>query len=159
MSREEAELHAIDRGILTERTILGMGASGVLSLADLEANYEGMRFLRSLCEGDTPLLVTEADAGWRLRGPFDFRAWVTPEWDESYQPCVYTKSRWKRVRPILVGYCPMLQDPGVQQQRRAYAARDRVTPTEERVRELVLEGKLPDPEQFSIEDSCSAEPE
>ncbi|MCP4564406.1 MAG: hypothetical protein GY837_28140, partial [Bosea sp.] len=44
-----AEEHAIRRGIFYERTILGGMTSGVFSPADLEANYQGMRFYHELC--------------------------------------------------------------------------------------------------------------
>ena len=56
MSNEQAERRAIDRGIFTERTVLGKASSGVLSIPDLEANYRGMLFLWEMCEGDAPYL-------------------------------------------------------------------------------------------------------
>ena len=94
---EEAEARAINRGILSEKTILGKTSSGVFSPADLEANYQGMRFLVGLCEGGEPALE-RSDEGWRLSAPFDFRDYVSPEWDESYQPSMYTKRVWSKVR-------------------------------------------------------------
>ena len=154
-TRDEAERSAIDLGILTERSILGLAASGVLSLADLEANYQGMRFLRSLCDDEPPMLERE-ESGWRMRRPFDFRDWVTPEWDESYQPSVFAKRRWKHVQHTLERYCDALGSPGVLTQREAYATRDGTTVVERRVRELVAAGKLADPESFSIERVCGS---
>jgi hypothetical protein len=158
MSEAEAERRAIGRGILTERTLLGMGASGVFSLADLEANYQGMRFLEALCEGERPLLVRSA-GGWVLREPVDFRDYVTPEWDESFQPSIYSPRRWKRVRPVLHGYCPLLEHPEVRERRERYARQDRMTPTEVQIQELVARGKLPDPAAFSIDRVCGEAPE
>ena len=38
---------------------------------------------------------------------------------------------------MLEGYCPLLDAPQVRSMRQRYAARDRITPTERRVRQLV----------------------
>ncbi len=155
-SHAEAERQAINRGLLSERTILGMGASGVLSIADLEANHQGMLFWNAVCGRDDPLLE-RTPAGWSLRRDFDFRDHVTPEWDESWQTSIVSKRRWRRIRPVLERYCPLLDDPSVRRQREAYRLRDRETPTERRIRELVERGKLADPERFSIERLCGGD--
>jgi hypothetical protein len=154
LSHEEAERRAIDRGILIERFILGTAASGVFSLADLEADYEGLLFFRNLCDPESPGL-RRTDEGWRLVEPFDFRDHVSPEWDESYQPSIFTARRWEKVEPVLLRYCPLLHTPEVALRRRAYATRDRLTATETRIGELVETGKLLDPDRFSIEKVCS----
>ena len=158
LSPGEAELRAIDRGILLERSILGMAASGVFSPADLEANYQGMRFFIGLCEADSPALE-QGQEGWRLSRPFDLRDHVSPEWDESWQPCVYAKRRWKKVEQVLRGYCSRLHDPAVERRQEEYARRDRQTVTEARVRELVRRGKLADPQGFSIGRVCAGNAE
>lgn len=159
MSPEEAERRAIKRGIGWERTILGLVSSGVFSMGDLEANYQGMHFLLGLCQGDEPGL-RRSEEGWRYAGDFEFRDYVTPEWDESYQSPVFGKSRWKKVRPCLIEYCPMLDDPSVVRRREAYAERDRLTLTERIVAERVARGKLADPSQFALENNCpEKEPE
>jgi len=130
-----------------------MGASGVLSIADLEANHQGMLYLWQLCDAEEPLLERTAE-GWRQREPFDFADWVTPEWDESWQTSIFTERRWNRVRPILADYCPLLDSPSVRARRVDYARRDTVTRTETRIAELVAAGKLRDPQQFSITAAC-----
>ena len=151
---------AIDRairlGILSERTLLGKAASGVFSMADLEANYQGLLFFLSLCEGDSPRLEPAPQGGFRLARPFDWRDYVTPEWDESWQPGIYARRRWREVAPEMRRHCAQLDDPRVIANREAYRARDRVTPTEERMDVLVREGKLPDPTTFGIERVCGA---
>jgi|GEM_PF-461092 len=153
MTPEEAERRAIRDGVFWERTMLGLTASGVLSLADLEANYQGMRFFHGLCEREDPTLAL-AEGQWRVAHPVDLRRHVSPEWDESYQTPVYSKRRWRRVRPVLETYCDRLALPAVQRQRSSYARRDRVTAVEEFVGELVRQGKLPDPQQYSVEVAC-----
>lgn len=148
-----AERRAVRRGVLHEITILGRAVSGVLSLADLEANHEGMWFYEHLCAGDDPNIVHDEGA-WRLRKPFDLRRHVTPEWDESYHPNIYLRRKWPKVRRQMLAYCPMLEHPQVAATRRAYAERDRVTETEKMIDEMVAAGKLPDPSGFSIESVC-----
>lgn len=150
---EAAERRATRVGILTERTFLGLSSSGVLSRADLEANYEGMRFYIDLCDGDDPNLEKTPD-GWILKRPFDLRDYVTPEWDESWQPSIYGRIRWRRVEPEMRRYCDRLDDPDVREQRRIYAERDRATLSEELVGALVEQGKLRDPLTYSIEAVC-----
>jgi hypothetical protein len=154
MSRAEAELRAIDGGIRLEQTVLGKGVSGVLSIGDLEANHQGMRWMIGMCEGDDPGL-TRTDEGWELSRPFDFREYVSPEWDESYQSSIYTRSRGKTVRPVLEEYCGKLDSPAVQERRARYAAQDRVTLTEMRLAEWIAKGKLKDPHRFSVERVCA----
>ena len=149
----EAEDRAVRRGLRHEITVLGRAVSGVLSPADLEANYQGMWFYERLCAGDDPSIVYDEGA-WRLRRPFDLRDYVTPEWDESYQPNIYTRRKWPKVRERMLGYCSMIEHPQVAARRRAYAERDRVTETEKLIEEMTAAGKLPDPSGFSIESVC-----
>jgi hypothetical protein len=150
----QAERAAIRRGLLEESLILGGMTSGLVSLSDLEAGAEGMRFYRDLCSGPDPVLERADDGTWEIRHPIDMRAYVTPEWDESYQPQVYRSWRWRKVRPVLEGYCDRLDDPEVVRMRRELEQRDRVTVVEEVVRELVAEGRMEDPWQFTIEAVC-----
>ncbi len=150
---DESERRVIRRGILAERTILGLASSGTLSFADLEANEAGLGFLRSLCEGDDPGLVRD-DRGWRLAHPFRIERWVTPRWDESWNPSVVGRLRWRRVRPVVLEYCPKLDDPRVRDSRARYAALEVPTLTDEIVRSLVREDRLPDPARFDIERLC-----
>jgi len=148
-----AEEYAIRTGVLVERLILGKAVSGVLSLADLEANYQGMRFYRDLCEGPRPLLQLVGDR-WRLVRGVDLAEYVGPEWDESYQPNVYGPRRWRAVRPRLLRHCAELDLPVVRDRRERYAERDRRTPTERIIAGLVLAGRIPDPSRFAIERNC-----
>lgn len=156
-SADDALRLAMTVGVRSERTILGSSSSGVLSVADLEANYQGLVWYGSLCDGPEPALASTAD-GWRLARPFDIRDYVTPEWDESWQPNIYTRGRWSMVRPVMERYCDLLTDPEVRQRRADYAARDRETPTEALVRQLVASGTLADPRGFTIEAACARAP-
>jgi hypothetical protein len=154
LSREEAELRAIRKGAFFEQTILGLASSGVLSLADLEANYQGMRFYAGLCEGETPGLTLGED-GWRLARPFDIRDHVSPEWDESWQPSIFGRRRWRKVRPVMLDYCSKRDDPWVIAQRDRYRRLDRTTVTEQWVKDRVEQSKLTDPWAFTLDSACA----
>jgi hypothetical protein len=119
----------------------------------MEANYQGMLFFVELCEGSEPGLVA-GDDGWRFAKPFDIREYVTPSWDESYLPAIYGRRRWKKVRPVLLEYCPQLEDPWVVAQRAEYLQRDRPSLTLKVIDDLIAEGKLRDPQLFSLEANC-----
>jgi hypothetical protein len=154
---EQAERRAVRRGILEESLILGKMASGVLSISDLESSYAGIPFYSDLCDSEDPVLELEEE-GWVISRPIDLRNYVTPRWDESYQPPIYTKGRWRKVRPVLETYCDRLDDPQVVAMRRRYREQDTGSLVGELVAERVAEGGLEDPATFGIEAVC-AEPD
>ena len=154
LSADEAQRTVIDRGIFSEKTYLGYGTSGVLSAADLEANYRGMTFFLGLCGGDSPQLQRTGE-GYGLSRPFDARDYVTVDWDESYNNSGFIKRRWKKVKPQILKLCPMLEHPWVLAQRRRYRERDIETPTEARMAQLVAEGRMDDVSIYSLEATCS----
>lgn len=149
----EAERRAILRGTFPERTVLGFTSSGVLSQADLEANYQGMRFYDGLCSAADPALV-DGPSGWTLRRPFDLRDYVNPHWDESWHVCIYTTRRWKKVVKGIRQYCGLLDDPAFLARREAYARADNPSVADDVVHDLVRRGKLPDPGLFTLERAC-----
>jgi hypothetical protein len=153
VDRVRAENKVIDRGLMVERTLFGGNSTGILSIADLEANYQGMEFFAGLCGGENPRLERSA-GGWSMTRPFDLSRYVTPEWDESYTPPLYSARRWKKVAPRLRRYCPLLEESEVAVRRADYASRDEVTPTERRIADLIDEGRLPAPARFSIDEAC-----
>ena len=151
---EDAKRRAVNRGIVEESLILGKLASGVTAIPDLEANYAGMQFYLDLCDIEDPILKLEED-GWFISRPVDLRDYVTPRWDESFQPPIYTKGRWKKVKPVLETYCDRLADPQVVAMRRRYRERDKESLVGQLVAKKVAAGKIRDPAQFSIEAVCS----
>jgi hypothetical protein len=136
----------------------GKWVTGVVSLGDLEANYQGFLFYQQLCNGDPPLLEL-SDGRWVFSDRFDIGAYISPEWDESWNANIYNHSRWKGVRVSMAAYCDDLHSPWVEQQRALYRERDVQTPTEVLVAELVAKGKLPDPVQFGIASVCAQKSE
>lgn len=153
LSAEEAEQHVIEVGLFWERTMLGGVASGATSLGDLEANRQGMLFYYGLCHGPEPTLMNQ-DGLWVVKRAFDIRRHVSPEWDESYHPPIYSDYRWSKVLPVLETYCDRLSLPSVQQQRAYYRSIDCTTAIERVVAKLVESGELADPQQFTIEANC-----
>jgi hypothetical protein len=153
---EEAERKAVRRGILEESLVLGGLTSGVKSVADVEASHAGMHFYDDLCDGDDPVLRRDGRA-WVVARAIDLRAYVTPRWDESFQPPIYSKKRWRRVRPVMEGYCDRLSDPWVVEQRRRYRERDGDSLVMELIGEQVAAGKIEDPARFGLDAVC-AEP-
>jgi hypothetical protein len=151
----QAERGAVRRGVIEESLILGELASGVQSIADIEANHAGIYFYLDLCDAEDPILAFDGEA-WTITRPVDLRDYVTPRWDESFQPSVYNKSRWRKVRPVLEGYCDLLDDPRVVAMWNDYRERDRDSMVGRVVAARVAEGKLADPAQFGIEAVCGA---
>ena len=151
---QEAVHAAVRRGILEESLVLGGMTSGVTSIADIEASLQGLHFYSDLCDGDDPILQRGSD-GWVITRPIDLRNYVGPRWDESYQPPVYSKGRWRKVKPVLETYCDRLDDPEVVEMLRRYRTRDTQTVVDDVVAVLVAEGKLEDPAQFGLDAVCA----
>jgi hypothetical protein len=149
----QAERSAIERGLTEEKLVLGGMTSGVQSIADIEAGEGGLHLYLDLCGNDDPILKLE-ESGWVISRPVDLRDYATPRWDESFQPPVYSAGRWRKVRPVLEGYCDRLGDPHVVAARRRYRERDRRSVVGEVVAERVAAGNLADPSQFGIEAVC-----
>jgi hypothetical protein len=99
-SRAEAEEAAIRFGIMTENSILGKMINGIFSHADLEANYKGLLMAIAFCEGKQPLLKHTSD-GWALAHPIEIADYVSPLFDESYNPPHYTGDVLNAVLPVL----------------------------------------------------------
>jgi hypothetical protein len=152
---DEAAYAAVRRGILEERLVLGKATAGILSLADLEANLQGMYFYLDLCRGENPRLVKEAGS-WKLARPIDLREYVHPRWDESFRNPIFSKGRWRKVQQGLPQYCDRRSDPQVLEMHQRYRAMDRPTVAQQVVSEMVAEGKLPDPTQFSLDAVCTS---
>lgn len=154
-SAAEAEQAAIRRGLLEERLILGSAVSGILSIADLEANLQGMRFYLDLCTGDDPILVNDSGV-WSIGRSIDLRDYVHPGWDESYRNSIFRDRRWGKAEPALAQYCAFRDDPWVLDMWRRYRELDRRTAVQQEIDGLVGEGRLPDPARFSLDAVCGA---
>jgi hypothetical protein len=155
MSEDEAERAAVRRGILEERLILGAAVDGILSIADMEANLQGMQLYVDLCAGDDPVIANEQGL-WSIRRPIDLRDYVHPGWDESYRVSIFRDGRWEKIEPGLQQYCALRDDPWVLDMQNRYRARDRATAVQSEVEKLVDQGRLPDPARFTLDAACGA---
>lgn len=121
---EEAMEKVIRRGIAYEQTVVGKLVDGVFSHGDMEANFQGMRMARDFCEGDAPYFG-RSDGKWVLARPLDLREYITPDFDESYNPPFYWAARKRFVLPILrEEYGAKLQLPRVQARFARYRERE-----------------------------------
>ncbi len=154
LSKENAIKLAIKRGIFSERTYYGSIISGVFSFADLESNYQGLRFAIDMCEGENPLLVQDENGKWSQRKPFDITPYLNPKWDESYYPSAYIKKRWKQVKPKIMEYCDRRFSEKKLARFAYYKSIDKDTVSSIYLDERVQKGKLKDQKEFSLEHIC-----
>lgn len=103
-TKEEAILDAVKYGAWNERYLLGFYISGVYSLADLEANYQGLMMGIDFCEGDNRIFVKSPE-GFAIRRPIDIRDYINPDFDESYNYSVFNPHKFKQMKEDLKKYC------------------------------------------------------
>jgi len=110
-SEEQALEKVLEFGYTSENSYVGKMFTKVLSRGDLEANYQGFVFAKSLCDekGDQPHLDFDGEF-WQLENVenFSIKKYIGPSWDESYNTSVFTNKKWlKTVSPRLVDgkYC------------------------------------------------------
>ena len=154
---QEAVRRTVRWGYTMERYFVGGLVDGILSFADLEANYQGMRLARDLCEA-RPAHLELAGGRWRLARPVDIRRYVTPRLDESYNENLYSGWRWRQVRRILESeVCPRLGAPAVRERWAWYRSVDRPSRTELILREHVGKSRRDRRRAQSLLSVCPAE--
>lgn len=154
MSEEEAERDVVIVGFREEKGWLGYGTNGVLSFADLEANWQGFKMFRELCENPATGLVLKGGK-WVLQEPFSIARWVTPCWDEGFNPSTVIPDIREPMRRAITELCPRLSQGAPVQRRLAYAARGCGDSLSRRVlRELVAAGEIGDPTLLSVDTVC-----
>ena len=154
---EEAVRRTVIWGLKIERYFVGGMIDGILSYADLEANYQGLMLARDLCEAE-PAHLELVDGRWRLVRPVDVRAYVNPRLDESYNENLYTWWRWRQVKKILEGeVCPRLAEPAVRARWSQYRLDDRPSRAEAMIRQHVAERRHERRRAQSVLSVCPAE--
>ncbi len=149
-----AEDAAIDIGIGEESGWLGKWASGIFSYADLQANYRGLRFYRSLCEGLSPGLQLE-DGQWHM-ATFDLARHVDPCWDEGFETSAFSDSDTPIIASAVRGLCPRYQRPDAQRRRAAYERQGCGGRNIDKTRAMIRRGELPNPSPTAIDQICRA---
>ncbi len=103
---------------MSEVDLVGKLVTGVISFGDLEANYQGMLFFRSLCDPTSSFhFQKDQNNQWILNGKFDIANYVNPDWDESFNESGFTKARWTGktgLNQTLRPYCELRNSPRVQ---------------------------------------------
>ncbi len=155
LSEERAMRKAIRWGIFFEANLVGGLVDGIVSFADLEANFQGLMLWRDLCEKGH---LEHAGEGWTLARPIDLRDYVNPAFDETYNASYYfPKYRWKRVRPVLVSdYCERREAPEVVERMRLYRRLDRPSLSRRLVEEHFRRVREWDLEAQRLESLCAA---
>lgn len=140
---EDAEKKAIDWGIQDEKTLHGFWASGVFSYADLEANYQGLKFYKDLCEKNHLQKIGNA---WVLSKETRISDYVGPGWDETFEASYRQPGNWQKVAPALKNiYCPVSGDPAVIRRMRYYRQNFKPSLSRSYLDSL----SLPEPQSFS----------
>lgn len=125
-TQKNAIRETVIHGIKQEMNILGFQYNGVFSFADLEANYQGLMFAISLCQGDNSYLTKEKSY-WVVnqRREFDIRTFITPKMDESYNPSFRSAKLWNKIKPKLTAiYCDLKNTSIYQERIRNYKQKD-----------------------------------
>lgn len=151
---DEAERAAILWGIRQENLFVGKWIDTIFSHADLEANYQGLRLARDLCEGAAPHLVG-GDGAWRLVHDVDLRDYITPGFDEGYNTSHFTRLGWFLVRSRLARHCRVLDEPSVARRIAYYRTFPGPSASERIIRE-VFSSRGKDPQaRHSLETLCA----
>lgn len=120
---EEAIRRVVLWGLASEVSLVGGITDGIISHADLEANYQGFRLAMDCARGPAPYLVRE-DRNWVLARPIDLRDYITPDLDETYNASHFMGTRWGQVAAIIrARHGDPLDQPLVRARFERYAAR------------------------------------
>lgn len=122
LSDREAREAVVRDGITSENLFVGKLVDGIFSSADIEAGYQGMLLCQALADPSAGY-ITKTDDRWVLVERIDMRDYVTPEFDESYNPCHYWALRKRFVIPKLrERYGEQVASEHVRQRFRRYRA-------------------------------------
>jgi|GEM_PF-4886319 len=114
-SHEEALNQARQIGVdgpISEKGVVGMLPTGVISNADLVANYVGMKFYLNITQPVTlkgasyPAMLVSEGNYWRLRPHITrnsdyFSAFISEHYDEALNPCVFEPISRGQIRNIV----------------------------------------------------------
>jgi len=98
-SEEVAFQKAINYGVFLDRFILGGVSSGVFSFGDLEANFQGLLLNRQFCRVPKDSRYLKYENGrWVLQRKIDVRDYVNPNFDETFNPSIFSALKWDKVK-------------------------------------------------------------
>ncbi len=155
-SPAKALMKAIHWGILDEKSVHGYLSSGILSYADLESNYQGLKFYQDFCQAEKPFLQKNISGRWQLINKPDIRKYVNGYWDETFEPSYLLPGNWKKVKTVIKDqYCGMSFSQEVSGRMHYYRTTSRPSVSVTYLNNLKKTDKLPDPESSqSIHQLC-----
>jgi hypothetical protein len=92
-----AEALSVKWGVKMENAIIGLSYTGVFSYADLEADFQGLKMAEDFCRTERPKLQL-IGKDWILGEQINFRDYVNPNWDESFNRSTYTEKRLEIIK-------------------------------------------------------------
>lgn len=172
---EQALQEMAVKGIRSEVLYVGKWISGVLSFADLEANFQGALLLKDLCEqrgapesacsSSSSAASSSSSAAypclqfrkgkWHFRRAIDLRHYINPDWDESYNESAYHPLRWPTVRAMIGQYCPLLEHRIRRERLRYYRRIHRPSLNSLLLRDLWKSRELADPTPYRLASYCA----
>ncbi|HAZ13671.1 MAG: hypothetical protein A2X86_16315 [Bdellovibrionales bacterium GWA2_49_15] len=105
---------AISWGIKMEKWMWGHAVSDTFSYADLEANYQGLLLALNFCGGTNPYMKKEGGIFVVNKNRLiDLREYISPLFDETYNPSHYQKKIYRTIKPYLRDYCDLRESDEV----------------------------------------------
>lgn len=119
VSDNNAREKVIERGLLQEKTWLGYIIISVMSLADLEANYQGLKLALDFCNSGNPYL--SFNGKWKMTRKLKVQRYINPAFDETFLRPIYRPIKFKKVKLAIMKYCKMIKtNPQVTTQKALY---------------------------------------
>jgi len=147
-SIEQAELVGIKYGIKKEFRYYGLKTSSIFSFADIEANYQGLQFMKEFCYAKTPILKL-VNKRWVATRKINIEQYVTPGWDESFNENYILSKRLKKINPSRKRYCSLIQSPRVRERMNYYKSIWKSNRSLEYIKARQALGKIPLPSKLS----------
>jgi hypothetical protein len=103
---------SLEFGLASEKGSYGLSTTGVLSYADLAANYQGLRFYREAVDGPNPYFKCERGEWSRTKRQFEWATYVDDSWDETVNCNSYSSPSAenkvnKKLTQLKVSNCPI----------------------------------------------------
>lgn len=138
MSKQEAEKKAVIKGIKQEIHILGYTLGGVLSYGDMEANYQGLQFAISMCEGNNPyLLLKNGEWATNENHKADITKIINPKMDESFKPAFWKPRIWRKISPNIKSvYCDLKENSLYQERIKFYQSQIKANRNDDYIKEF-----------------------
>jgi len=152
-----AENKAFHLGVFSELTVLGGHGSQVTSFGDLEANYQGYRLYRNMCEGKNPIIKKNKKGKWTVTRKIDLRNYVTPYMNEVFYANVYSKSKKKLVyKHIKKKYCNVnyFKNSHLMERQSYYLSIAKPSPMHKYLRRRIKKGEIKDNTKNHIYHIC-----